>query len=280
MSDDESPDGDRGTETGGVAAPPASDEPTESTDPPRPEPTDDSSLLTRIRTTTNPVVVFVREIVVSAMIVGLIGAVLFSISGVWPPMVAVESGSMEPNMQKGDLIFVTEPGRFPAPFADDAGIVTRRAGSQEGHVQFGTPGSVVVYRPPGRFGPPIIHRAQFYVSEGENWVEKADPSALPADNCEALPNCPAPHDGYFTKGDNNAMYDQVNSIRAPPVRAEWISGVARVRIPLLGWIRLIFSGAATASPPGVEALLAAETGPATDSGARTAYHRPALDAAG
>ena len=216
-------------------------------DRPSPEPSTDEpgGPITQFRTSDNPVVVFVRELLSSAAIVVVIGAVLFGVSGVWPPMVAVESGSMNPHMKKGDLIFVTEPGRFPASFADDTGVVTTRVGEQNGHVQFGQPGSVVVYQPPGRIGPPIIHRARFYVTEGENWVDKADPSALPASSCDELPNCPAPHAGYFTKGDNNGMYDQVNTIRAPPVRPEWITGVARVRIPLLGWIRLIFSGAAT-----------------------------------
>ncbi|GKZ13081.1 Signal peptidase I-like protein [Haladaptatus sp. T7] len=30
-----------------------------------------------------------------------------------------------------------------------------------------------------------------------------------ADDCEELPNCPAPHAGFITKGDHNGEYDQV-----------------------------------------------------------------------
>ncbi|MFB6194490.1 MAG: S26 family signal peptidase [Halobaculum sp.] len=225
---------------------------------PSPEPVaqTDGGPIQQFRTSEHPGVVFVRETLSSAAIVAVIGATLFLIAGVWPPMVAVESGSMKPNMVKGDLIFVTEPGRFPAPYADEAGIVTTQVGRQNGHVQFGKAGSVIVYRPPGRVGPPIIHRARFHVEEGENWISRADPAALPGDTCEEVPNCPAPNDGYITKGDNNQMYDQVNSIRAPPVRERWIVGVARVRIPLLGWIRLVFSGAATLSPPVVPPAVA------------------------
>ena len=250
-----------------------SDDPSDA-DRPRPEPVAESEAgpIERFRTSENAAVVFVRETLSSAAIVAVIGALLFLIAGVWPPMVAVESGSMEPNMVKGDLIFVTEPGRFPAGFADDAGIVTREVGQANGHVQFGNPGSVVVYRPPGRVGPPIIHRAHFHVEEGENWIDRADPSALPATSCEAVPNCPAPHDGYITKGDDNRMYDQVNSIRAPPVREGWITGVARVRIPLLGWIRLVFSGEAFSAsvPSGVASGAPADGGVADTAGNGTA----------
>ena len=40
-------------------------------------------------------------------IVFLVGAVLFAVAGVWPPVVAVESASMQPNLDRGDLVFVT-----------------------------------------------------------------------------------------------------------------------------------------------------------------------------
>jgi signal peptidase len=209
----------------------------------------DASLLTRFRESESLPVVFLRETISSALVVLLIGAVLFAVSGIWPPMVAVESGSMEPHMQKGDLVFVTEPGRFaPDAARDGTGIVTYQRGEEVGYATFGAAGSVIVYRQPGRLGPPIIHRARFYVEEGENWYDRANPAYLPGDSCAEIANCPAPNDGFVTKGDNNAMYDQVNAIDSPPVKPAWIRGVARVRIPLLGWIRLFFSGSATTTP--------------------------------
>ncbi len=103
---------------------------------------------------------------------------------------------------------------------------------------------------------------QFMNSEWlpENWYDRANPDYLPGDSCETVPNCPAPHAGFFTKGDNNGMYDQVNAIGASPVKPSWVTGVARVRIPLLGWIRLVFSGAATTTPlPPADAGTAAAT---------------------
>jgi signal peptidase len=172
-------------------------------------------------------------------------------------------------------VFVTEPGRFaPDAARGDTGIVTHEVGSEVGYATFGQPGSVIVYRQPGRFGPPIIHRARFYVEEGENWYDRANPDYLPGNSCEEVPNCPAPNAGFVTKGDNNGMYDQVNAIGAPPVRPSWVRGVARVRIPLLGWIRLLFSGAATTAPPPVADLGVVASGPAgptgLDGGATTA----------
>ena len=232
----------------------------------------DAGVVTRFRESESTPIVLFRETLSSALIVALVGALLFAVSGIWPPMVAVESGSMEPHMQKGDLVFVTEPGRFaPDAARGTTGIVTHEVGSETGYSTFGQAGSVIVYRQPGRFGPPIIHRARFHVDAGENWYDRANPDYLPGDSCEEVPNCPAPNAGFVTKGDNNAMYDQVNAIGAPPVRPEWVRGVARIRIPLLGWIRLVFSGAATTTPtPGAGLGLATAATPTVAPGAVTA----------
>jgi signal peptidase len=219
-------------------------------DPPRPRPGSsagrDESLLTRFRTARSGPLVFVREALYSALGVIAVGLLLFAISGVWPPMVAVESGSMEPEMQRGDLVFVTEPQRFTPDYAHDGtGIVTVAVGSEEGYRSFGGNGSVIIYDPPDRVGSPIIHRAQFHVEAGENWYDRADPAYLNADDCESLANCPAPHDGFITKGDANGRYDQASNI-STPVRPGWIQGTARLRIPYLGHIRLRLAGALAA----------------------------------
>lgn len=208
----------------------------------------EESLLTRFRTAQTGPLMFIREMLTSVLAVAAIGLLLFAVSGVWPPMVAVESGSMEPHMEKGDLIFITEPGRFvPGAAHDDTGVVTYEAGEEADYRTFGSYGSVIIYDNPDSFGPPIIHRARFWVDEGENWYSKANPEYVRADSCEELRYCPAPHAGFITKGDNNNEYDQANGISAP-VKPEWVQGVARIRIPYLGWIRLGFSGAAFAAP--------------------------------
>ncbi len=161
-------------------------------------------------------------------------------SGVWPPLLAVESGSMEPNIGTGDLVVVTAPGHGTVSAASDPGVVTVRAA--DGYRRFGAPGDVIVFDPP-RPGPPIIHRAHFRVERGENWYERANESYLPpgVDGCDELRNCPAPHGGYVTKGDANGYYDQAVEI-SPPVRSGWIVAKAAVRIPELGWVRMIVVG--------------------------------------
>jgi signal peptidase len=216
----------------------------------------DESFARRLWTARSGPLFFLREVGTSIGAVVLVGLVLFGVSGVWPPMVAVESGSMEPHMHKGDLVFITEPGRYaPDSAYDSTGVVTAETGSDAGYRTFGGPGSVVVYDDPGRGGPPIIHRAEFYVQEGENWYDRADPEFISADSCDDLRNCPAPHAGFITKGDANGRYDQVSGI-AEPVRPSWITGIARLRIPYLGWVRL---GLSDIVQTGAYAVFSADT---------------------
>jgi signal peptidase len=203
----------------------------------------------RVLTATDGPLLVVRETALSVGAVVVIGLLLFAISGVWPPMVAVESGSMEPHMHKGDLVFITDSGRFSPDAAHaETGVVPRDVAREVGYWKFGAHGSVIVYDNPGDAGPPVIHRAQFWVEEGENWYDRADPDYVSAANCEEMRNCPAPNAGFVTKGDANRGYDQVNGI-SEPVKPEWIIGVARVRIPYLGWVRLGVSGTVLDTTP-------------------------------
>jgi signal peptidase len=185
---------------------------------------------------------FARDLVTSALAVLVVGAYLFAVSGVWPPLVAVESGSMQPNMEQNDLVFVMEEHRFAGEAAvGSTGVVTASAGAESEYVKFGQPGDVIVYTPDGRNDTtPIIHRAMLWAEAGENWVERADPDHLGSDTtCEAVQYCPAEESGFITKGDNNGHYDQVRpSQLSRPVQPEWVVGTAEVRIPGLGWLRL------------------------------------------
>ncbi len=209
----------------------------------------DEGILERLRTADDGPLLFIREALVSALAVLAVGLLLFAISGVWPPMVAVESGSMEPHMHRGDLVFITGPERY-APDAAVSGtsVVTAETGAEVGYRTFGDAGSVIVYDNPGVGGPPIIHRSMLWVEAGENWYDRANPDYMSASNCEQLAHCPAPYDGFITKGDNNPRYDQVSGI-SEPVRAEWVQGVARVRIPFLGWVRLTLASTMSSATP-------------------------------
>ncbi|ERG88540.1 MAG: signal peptidase I [halophilic archaeon J07HX5] len=186
-----------------------------------------------------------RDIATSLLLVALVGAYLFAVSGVWPPMVAVESGSMDPNMEKNDLVFVMDTDRFqPDAAIDGTGVVVARDAAGTGYTQFNNPGDVIVFEPNGNEETtPIIHRAMFFVESGDNWVARANSAFLSSgvDSCSDVRSCPAPHDGFITKGDNNAVYDQTSGgQRSQPVRPDWVVGTAEIRIPGAGWLRLQF----------------------------------------
>jgi signal peptidase len=219
--------------------------------------TSDGNVLRRFWYAEDGPLMIAREVLTSALAVVAVGLLLFAVSGVWPPMVAVESGSMEPHMSRGDLVFITEPGRYaPDAAVGDTGVVTHETGVETGYRTFGDHGSVIIYDRPDRLGPPVIHRARLHVEAGENWYDRANPEYMDASNCEQLQYCPAPYAGFITKGDANPQYDQVSGIAAP-VQERDIAGIARVRVPYLGYVRLGFATATRADAGGATAVGAA-----------------------
>ena len=189
------------------------------------------------------------ELASAVVAVCLVGLFLFAVSGVWPPLVAIESPSMTPNIETGDMVFVMDEERFPGPDAHH-GVVTAAAGEQAGYVVFGRPGDVIVFMPDGdASATPIIHRAMLWVEQGENWYDRADPDAVgTATNCAELRNCPAPHAGFVTQGDFNGEYDQTGTT-STVVRPSWVIGTGEVRLPNLGWVRLRSQAVAGAGTP-------------------------------
>jgi signal peptidase len=183
-----------------------------------------------------------RDVVITVLAVVLIGGYLFAISGVWPPMVAIESGSMEPNMNVNDMVFVMDNDRFePAAAQGGTGVVTAHSGEAVGYTQYGKSGDVIIFEPGGdEDATPIIHRAMFWVEDGERWYDRANKSYVgAADSCAELSACPAPHAGFITKGDANGGYDQASLGGSnEPVKPEWVVGTAELRVPRLGWFRL------------------------------------------
>lgn len=188
-------------------------------------------------------VLFTRDIAVSILAVVLIGGYIFMISGVWPPMVAIESGSMEPNMNVNDLVLVMDTDRFqPDTAHGETGVVPADDGANSSYEQYGDSGDVIVFNPQGNEEEiPIIHRAIFWVEEDENWYDRADQELIGnANNCDDLVGCPAPHAGFITKGDNNPTYDQTGNGQLDPVKSDWVVGTAEFRVPRVGWLRLQF----------------------------------------
>lgn len=231
----------------------------------------------RFRTTESGWIALVREVVTSVGMVVLVGLLLFGISGVWPPMVAVESGSMKPHMYRGDLVFIMDEHRFPGEASvADTGVTPYQTAKETGYWKFGDYGDVIVYRPDGSTSrSPIIHRAMFWVDEGENWYDKANKSHISATSCAQLTNCPAPHSGFITKGDNegtNDRYDQASGMSGP-VKPSWVRGTAEVRIPALGLVRLEWAELQRGGVPGsASASSPADRSPADPSVAQSRSH--------
>jgi signal peptidase len=121
------------------------------------------------------------------------------------PMVVVTSGSMEPTIYKGDLLFIK--GMDPAEI--EVGDHVDRTGD------------IIVFEAIwSTSGDPIVHRVvdSRYNATGEEIWE------------------------FSTWGDNNAGSDQ--SYGHPWVREDEIVGVVGWKVPKIGWIKIWLSGAA------------------------------------
>lgn len=180
-----------------------------------------------------------REAIGGVLLVVGLGLLLVVVSGVTPPMVAVESGSMEPHLSAGDLVVVVDEQRFASEHAvEGTGVVTyQMAKRRGGYTNFGMPGDVIVFEANGQADSTTLHRSHLWVEKGENWYARADPAYVDGRSCEVIPNCPAPHAGFITKGDAGDRYDQVNGV-SEPVRPSWIRGRGELRVPFLGHVRL------------------------------------------
>ncbi|MEI7826992.1 MAG: signal peptidase I [Euryarchaeota archaeon] len=160
-----------------------------------------------------------RDIIVAFLVVAVIVSIVYAYSGSVTPLVAVQSGSMEPHINIGDVVLIRGLNRVP--------VVTYKEGKPIGYKSFDDYGDVIVYRPNGNeHATPIIHRAMYEVKAGDR-----------------LPNNQtAVHDGYITKGDNNQDYDQPSLLGGSPpiepVKKEWIIGVAKLSVPWIGHLRL------------------------------------------
>ncbi|MFC7166237.1 S26 family signal peptidase [Halospeciosus flavus] len=116
--------------------------------------------------TDHGLVAFCREAASGVLAVALVALLLFGVTGVWPPVAAIESGSMEPHLHPGDAVIVAEPDRFGPAGVHDTGVVTYQRGQETGYTSVGAPGDVIVYYPNGEWKTPVIHRARFWVEEG------------------------------------------------------------------------------------------------------------------
>ncbi len=149
----------------------------------------------------------------------ILGILLLFIMVVSPrPMaVVMESRSMDPNINMGDIIFVAQ--------SDFLGSIQTWDDSQvSGYIKYNGYGDVIIYRPNGADSVnPIMHRALM-------WVDANQTVMLPLQNGKTV-EYTAAHAGYITMGDNNPAPDQLSVYRKAggriePVREEWVVGKA------------------------------------------------------
>lgn len=166
-----------------------------------------------------------KDLASSVVIVVAIALSGWLITGTWPFLVAVESRSMEPNLNVGDVVLLISVER-------NGGVVTWMEGKEKNYRSLGDYGDVIVYRD-GR-GKLIIHRVVAHVKKG-------DPIPILMDGKIVYTNVIARSSGYVTQGDNrytNPISDQI-AFGLEPIKEEWIVGVAKFRVPLIGYIRIV-----------------------------------------
>src|SRR5437899_6137132 len=109
-----------------------------------------------------------RDLQVAAIIVVVFLAAIYAYAGVWPPLVVVESSSMQHSSQEsflgvidmGDMVF-----QSPAPTRAD--VVTYLQGRASGYSTYGDYGDVIIFRRSSS-STPVIHRAIIYVTVNTN----------------------------------------------------------------------------------------------------------------
>ncbi|MDE0707918.1 MAG: S26 family signal peptidase [Candidatus Poseidoniales archaeon] len=231
---------------------------------------------------------WMREAVLASGLIATLITVLVLMTGSWPPMVVIESNSMQHDangevgsIDAGDLVLVMSNERKNIiTFAE----ATEEGGIYLGYENHGMPGDVIIYQKNGGTDTPVIHRAllEIVANPSGGW----DALGTTLRNVTTITwtfdiLCPfhggeynlkvedwdPVHAGYLTKGDNNdCMLDQpaantqsqgsglsaTNSdgtvSPVQTVKEEWLVGVAGAEIPWVGSIKLGLSNNSDSVP--------------------------------
>jgi signal peptidase len=218
----------------------------------------------------SPALLFLRDAGIAIVFVASILLAMYAYTGLWPPLVVVESNSMMHSedtsyvgvIDTGDLVLVKSVGS-----ASD--IETYMSGYSSGHKTYGDYGDVIIYKVNGNdIGTPIIHRAIVYLeanADGESFrcedLRDVDDgkwtTSNPSDTWDRLTSVLrilefgyqsetvtidttrlVVADGFITKGDHNDNVDQSLPGRNTPVKTSWVVGKARGEIPWFGLLKL------------------------------------------
>ena len=178
---------------------------------------------------------WMREALLAGGLIATLIAVLVLMTGTWPPMVVIESNSMQHDsngeigsIDAGDLVLVMSNEHQKIITYAEA---TEEGGGYEGYESHGMPGDVIIYRKNGGTDTPVIHRALLKVvaNDSGGWdalgttLRNVDVISWTFDiQCPSFHNAGAynltvenwdpVHEGYLSMGDNNkvprCMFDQ------------------------------------------------------------------------
>jgi signal peptidase len=221
-----------------------------------------------------------KIILIAVGLVVIVILAMFFYSGLWPPLVVVESGSMQHSdtvssigvIDTGDLVIVKQ--------LDNDSVRTYVESYSSGYSTYSSYGDVIVYK---RYNsatlPWIIHRAvlELVWNSTSHSFNIPDLKDYPQDlwSCNNAtdgkwwsltgtlelyhygykdqtvriyldPMLVYAHGGFVTKGDHNDVVDQypMASICKEPIKTEWVVGLGRGEIPWFGLLKLWASGQA------------------------------------
>ncbi|MCH2432115.1 MAG: S26 family signal peptidase [Candidatus Poseidoniia archaeon] len=211
----------------------------------------------------------VKDVGIAIGSVLIVFLLTFAYSGNWPPMVVIESGSMEHDnnplysepryshigtIDTGDLVIVKQ--------AEKKDIVTYLEGKKTDYKKYGDYGDVIVYYKNGietyngQPVTPVIHRAMawvevvdkdngtYYIPEiNTTFYGKIQLAEIGLGGGASIQNLQ--NSGYITKGDStgNPHPDQlthydITGSSVQPVDPDWIVGMAKGELPWFGLIKL------------------------------------------
>ena len=211
----------------------------------------------------------VKDIGLAIGSVVIVFLLTFAYSGNWPPMVVIESGSMEHDnnplysepryshigtIDTGDLVVVKKVKK--------SDIVTYLEGKKTDYKKYGDYGDVIVYYKngietyDGQPVTPVIHRAMawvevvdkenetYYIPEIDTTFQgKIQLAEIGLGGGASIQNIQ--NSGYITKGDSkgNPHPDQlthydITGAPVQPVDPDWIVGMAKGELPWFGLIKL------------------------------------------
>lgn len=243
-------------------------------------PSEDGGETTKKKLT--PALLFLRDAGIALLFVASILLAMYAYTGLWPPLVVVESESMMHSEENVSYIGVIDTGDLVLVKSVDSvsDIETYVDGCRSGHKTYGDYGDVIVYKVNGNdLSTPIIHRAIIYLEANEDgnsfrseslrhldadkW-STSDPSdtwdhltsvlriyevGFQSETVTIDTNRLTVSSGFITKGDHNDYIDQDTMVRNTPVRLSWVVGEARGEIPWFGLLKLWFTDSLKSDAP-------------------------------